>query len=199
MYNFFFWKHYLFVAVFVTLFCAGQSQYYDRVDCCLPKYSKGGMNCIHPAHLANQTFKCIDTLYTCDNCRLNDNITQHMAESICFQCCIPLEEINCYEKYNKMPSSTWTLMLLIFLSSCCCCTAVFLSAEKSRIREGLSINEAYLLPIPTVTPNTNFDENDYKNVSSDLPEAVAKSHTSLDVPVAEPADTVPLMGNYRFR
>lgn len=80
--------------------------------------------------------------------------------------------------------------------SCFCCALVFLTAEQSRMKEGMSFQEAYLLPIPIVTAETDL-ENRHFNIPFDQPTAIARPHVSIDVPIAEPTEFSPLI--YRSR
>ena len=69
-----------------------------------------------------------------------------------------------------------------------------MSAEQFRQKEGLSFREAYLIPIPVVTPSVDFDDESFKLLTTERPVMEAKSHSSLNVPVAEPAETASLLG-----
>jgi hypothetical protein len=81
---------------------------------------------------------------------------------------------------------------MVFAISCFCCALVFLTAEQSRIKEGMSFQEAYLLPIPMVNAETDLESKDIV-LPKDQPTAIARPHTSLDVPVAEPTEFSPLL------
>lgn len=60
----------------------------------------------------------------------------------------------------------------------------------------MSFQEAYLLPIPIVTAETDLENRNY-NLPIDQPTAIARPHVSIDVPIAEPTEFSPLM--YRTR
>ena len=55
------------------------------------------------------------------------------------------------------------------------------------MKDGISFQEAYLLPIPLVTADVDFDEDEYRSASEDHL-AVATNHSVIFVPVAEPVD-----------
>lgn len=82
------------------------------------------------------------------------------------------------------------LILLVFAGSCLCCSFIFLSAEENRLREGLTLQEAYLLPIPLVNAVT-----DNKDVvlPPDQPTAIGRLTSTIDVAVAEPTEYSPLI------
>ena len=84
---------------------------------------------------------------------------------------------------------------MIFAGSCCCCSIVFLTAEHSRMKEGLSFREAYLIPIPLVAAEIDSGDKDYL-FPPDQPTAIARAHTSIDIPVAEPTENSSLVGRY---
>lgn len=87
------------------------------------------------------------------------------------------------------------LICIIFAGSCCCCSIVFLSAEHSRIKEGITFREAYLLPIPLVAAEVDFDDKEL-GIPPDQPTAIARAHSTIDVPVAEPTENSALIGLY---
>ena len=87
------------------------------------------------------------------------------------------------------------MLFLMFLGSCFCCTFLFISAEESRMKEGLSFQEAYLIPIPIVSADVDespLTENDPNALVASLP-------YNVDVPVAEPAEYYSLIRNRNFR
>lgn len=86
------------------------------------------------------------------------------------------------------------LVFIIFAGSCCCCSIVFLSAEHSRLKEGLTFREAYLIPIPLVSAEIDSGEKDFL-FPPDQPTAIARAQTSLDIPVAEPTEHSSLVGH----
>lgn len=81
---------------------------------------------------------------------------------------------------------------MVFAVSCFCCALVFLTAEQSRMKDGMTFHEAYLLPIPIVTAETDLENKDIV-FPRDQPTAIARPHTSIDVPVAEPTEYSPLL------
>ena len=50
-----------------------------------------------------------------------------------------------------------TLICVVFALSCFCCTVMFIDAERSRMKEGITFQEAYLIPIPIVTVIVDMD------------------------------------------
>lgn len=81
---------------------------------------------------------------------------------------------------------------MVFAVSCFCCALVFLTAEQSRLKDGMTFQEAYLLPIPVVTADTDLENKDIV-LPRDQPTAIARPHTSIDVPIAEPTEYSPLL------
>lgn len=73
-----------------------------------------------------------------------------------------------------------------------------MSAEHSRAKEGMSFHEAYLIPIPLVAADVDYDEKSY-HISPNQPTAIAIAHNSIDIPVAEPTEFSGLMGFYPER
>jgi len=63
------------------------------------------------------------------------------------------------------------------------------------MKEGITFREAYLLPIPLVAAELDFDDKDYL-FPPDQPTAIARAHSSIDVPVAEPTENSALIGLY---
>lgn len=61
------------------------------------------------------------------------------------------------------------------------------------MKEGITFQEAYLLPIPIVAVDVNFEEGDY-DIADDQPTAIATLHSTLDLPVAEPTEHSSLLG-----
>lgn len=90
---------------------------------------------------------------------------------------------------------TPALIFIIFAGSCCCCSIVFLSAEHSRLKEGLTFREAYLIPIPLVAAEIDSGDKDYL-FPPDQPTAIARAQTSIDIPVAEPTEHSSLVGQH---
>lgn len=72
---------------------------------------------------------------------------------------------------------------------------VFLAAEDSRQKEGITFQEAYLLPIPLVSADTDFADKDY-SIPPDQPTAIATAQSSIDVAVAQPTEYSSLMSQY---
>jgi hypothetical protein len=90
------------------------------------------------------------------------------------------------------------LIVVIFAGSCCCCSIVFISAEASRVKEGMTFQEAYLIPIPLVSVDTNFDDKAYP-LPAGQPTAIATAHNNIDIPVAEPTEHSAFLGFYPER
>jgi hypothetical protein len=65
------------------------------------------------------------------------------------------------------------------------------------MKEGMSFEEAYLLPIPIVTAETDLESRKY-NLPLDQPTAIARPHVSIDVPIAEPTEFVPLIHRSQY-
>ena len=164
-----------------------------RVDCCLSKWSGLGSSCsIEGTAVGNQTYYCVTVAESCTSCALAVNT----SSSSCYQCCAE-EPTSCGLPFSYISTSSWTLICIIFAGSCCCCSLVFLSAEQSRMKEGITFREAYLLPIPLVAADLNFDDKDYL-FPPDQPTAIARAHNSIDVPVAEPTEHAALLGATYF-
>ena len=75
---------------------------------------------------------------------------------------------------------------------------IFISSETSRTNEGFSFQQAYLLPIPIVAADLDFDDKEFQ-LPPDQPTAIAKAHNNLDIPVAEPAEYNPFLSYYPER
>lgn len=63
------------------------------------------------------------------------------------------------------------------------------------MKEGITFQEAYLLPIPLVSAELDFDDKEYI-FPPDQPTAIARAHMTLDIPVAEPTEHSGLLGLY---
>jgi hypothetical protein len=59
----------------------------------------------------------------------------------------------------------------------------------------LTFREAYLIPIPLVAAEVDIGDKDYL-FPHDQPTAIARAHTSIDIPVAEPTENSTLVGHY---
>jgi hypothetical protein len=66
---------------------------------------------------------------------------------------------------------------------------------NSRLKEGLTFQEAYLLPIPLVAAEIDFGDKEYM-FPPDQPTAIARAHTTIDIPVAEPTENSALITQY---
>ena len=159
-----------------------------RYDCCLPKLSSTGIGCETDTTVGNTTYYCVQVADSCSYCQLAVNETS----TSCYQCCATSEDY-CGLPFSYITTSSWTLICIIFAGSCCCCSIVFLSAEHSRIKEGITFREAYLLPIPLVTVELDVDTNNKDLFPIDQPTAIARAHTSIDIPIAEPTEVSSLM------
>ena len=62
------------------------------------------------------------------------------------------------------------------------------------MKEGITFQEAYLLPIPIVAVDIDFNESDY-DLPVDQDPPVARLHSTLDVAVAEPTEYSSLITN----
>lgn len=58
------------------------------------------------------------------------------------------------------------------------------------MKEGITFQEAYLLPIPLVAAEVDFEDDkmDSSPFPPDQPTAIARAHTSIGVTVAEPTE-----------
>jgi hypothetical protein len=63
------------------------------------------------------------------------------------------------------------------------------------MKEGISFREAYLLPIPLVSAELEFEDKEYV-IPPDQPTAIARAHSTIDLPVAEPTEHSALIGAY---
>ena len=72
---------------------------------------------------------------------------------------------------------------------------MFLSAEHTRVKEGISFREAYLLPIPLVGAELDVEDKGYV-IPPDQPTAIARMASTVDLPVAEPTEHSNLIGYY---
>ena len=162
-----------------------------RMDCCLSKWNGlGGACSLEGTTYGNQTYYCVTVAESCSTCTMAVNA----SSSSCYQCCAP-EITSCSLPFSYISTSSWTLICIIFAGSCCCCSLVFLSAEQSRMKEGITFREAYLLPIPLVAADIDFSDKDYL-FPPDQPTAIARAHNNIDVPVAEPTEHSALVGAY---
>lgn len=82
------------------------------------------------------------------------------------------------------------IVLIVLAGTFLCCAFVFLSAEQSRLKDGVSFQEAYLMPIPMVEAEVDFGEGEFP---VDQPTAIARIHTFVDVQIAEPTEISPLI------
>ena len=60
------------------------------------------------------------------------------------------------------------------------------------MKEGLTFRDAYLIPIPLVAAEIDSGDKDYW-FPPDQPTAIARVHTSIDIPVAEPTEHTSLV------
>lgn len=168
----------------------------SRFDCCQPVLSSTGFGCTYEGTtFNNKTFYCNSVTEICPSCKLStyDNITSLQ----CYQCCVT-DVDSCGLSVGFITTSSWTLICIIFAGSCCCCSIVFLSAEHSRLKEGLTFQEAYLIPIPLVAAEIDGGDKDFM-FPPDQPTAIARNHSSIDVPVAEPTEHSSLVQHYPDR
>jgi hypothetical protein len=167
-----------------------------RYDCCQPILSANGHGCSYEGTTVdNTTYYCNSVTEICPSCKLSkyENITSPK----CYQCCVA--DLNsCGISIGFVTTSSWTLICIIFAGSCCCCSIVFLSAEHSRLKEGLSFQEAYLIPIPLVAAEIDGGDKDFM-FPPDQPTAIARNHSSIDIPVAEPTESSSLVQRYPDR
>ena len=177
----------LYIVLLVVLIPNGNSM---RYDCCQSKYSSTGLGCLTETVYNNETYYCAAVAESCASCKLATNLTS----ASCYQCCVT-DPDQCGLPFSYISTSSWTLICIIFAGSCCCCSIVFLSAEHSRMKEGITFREAYLLPIPLVAAELDFDDKDYL-FPPGQPTAIARAHNSIDVPVAEPTENSALVGLY---
>ncbi len=83
------------------------------------------------------------------------------------------------------------IVLIVLAGTFLCCAFVFLSAEQSRLKYWVTFQEAYLLPIPMVEAEIDFEGRD--EIPVDQPTAIARIHTFVDVQIAEPTEISPLI------
>lgn len=165
-----------------------------RLDCCLGRYSaiQGGCSASGTVY-DNTTYYCVSVGASCSSCKLKSNV----SSSECSECCATSPR-SCELHTTFISTTSWTLICIVFAGSCCCCSLVFLSAEHNRMKEGITFQEAYLLPIPLVTAEL-FDDMDMEAVEKDFlfppdqPTAIARTHTNIDVVVAEPTEVSSLL------
>ncbi len=62
------------------------------------------------------------------------------------------------------------------------------------MKEGITFQEAYLLPIPIVAVDIDFEDSTY-DVPADQPTAEARLPSTLDVVIAEPTEYSSLIRN----
>ncbi len=84
------------------------------------------------------------------------------------------------------------IVLIVLAGTFLCCAFVFLSAEQSRLKDGVTFQEAYLLPIPMVEAEVDFEGRE-DEIPVDQPTAIARIHTFVDVQIAEPTEISPLI------
>lgn len=181
------------VSVIVTLLTICHSNGAIHLNCCMPPYSSDGIDCLqqystHAKKTNSTQYVCKPVTRACGICMVDDN---NLLESgVCDSCCVPKkEEIECEDiekDFFWISTGSWTIICMIAFSSCCCCAILFLSTENN-FKDGFS--DAHFLPIPVVTPNISFDEDDFKGQI-----VVARTHGSIDVPIAEPAENSYLLG-----
>jgi hypothetical protein len=73
-----------------------------------------------------------------------------------------------------------------------CCAFVFLSADQSRLKDGITFQEAYFLPIPMVEPDLDYESRRHE-LPKDQPTAIARIHMPINTPIAEPTEISPLI------
>jgi len=62
-----------------------------------------------------------------------------------------------------------TLICVVFALSCFCCTVMFIDTERSRMIEGMTFQEAYLIPIPIVAVVVDRDLHDDEDTVAQAP------------------------------
>lgn len=202
----------VFAAVIIILICH-IPVVYAATNCCTSDYTSMGVGCSAAGTVyENITYYCVRIDSSCSSCQLTDGTDS----STCSSCCLTdsgdcSSSTNYYSAWCKLSAKSFiccccycrwkmiifsfsflVLVLIVFAISCFCCALVFLTAEQSRIKEGITFQEAYLMPIPMVTAETDIENKDIK-LPPDQPTAIARMHTSIDVPIAEPTEYSPLM------
>jgi len=194
-----------FVLLAILSLCFLLATLSKRLECCMEDYTNIGISCqFNSVIYENSTYTCSKVALSCPYCQLAVNI----SSSQCSYCCTISPNVCAGTSPSHISSTSWSklyifsllccpfhsqliylpaLICLVFAVSFCCCSVVFLSAEHSRVKEGINFQEAYLLPIPIVAVDVNFAESDY-DMPPDQPTAIARLHTSLDVTVAEPTE-----------
>lgn len=160
-------------------------------DCCLAKNNKIGVDCSEKGieYKGNYYF-CVEVTESCPYCI----VKPYFSSSDCYQCCAMGPD---YCQLGHLTDSSWKILLIIFSGSCFICAILFLAAEEDRLKEGISFEEAYFIPIPLVEAEVDFEGREHL-FPPDSAEVVATEHTSLDIPVAEPAETYPLISGRIF-
>lgn len=208
-------KYVILATFFLILKCISAVRY----DCCLAELSSFGKTCSYSGtSYGNETYYCVSVTEICPNCMLSSDVDIESAN--CYQCC-STDANSCGISISFISTSTWckynlffsccatdhainsrsiisditALICIIFAGSCCCCSIVFLSAEHSRLKEGLTFREAYLIPIPLVAAEIDSGDKDYL-FPPDQPTAIARAQTSIDIPVAEPTEHSSLVGHH---
>lgn len=159
----------------------------DNLDCCTPAYTPIESGCAgQTVKYQNQTYNCYQVRSNCPSCLVDRSVNS----SSCSHCCLA----SSYECSSSDASDVSTFLMLMTLCAIAFlfCTLICLSAEQLRLKEGITFQEAYLLPIPLVTAETNLEGRNIR-FPPDQPTAIARVHTSIDVAIAEPAEISPLL------
>ena len=161
-------------------------------NCCLPENTLNGVGCSLDGTLyQGDVYYCVEVKELCPYC----SIAPDISSAECYQCCAMGVD---YCQVGPLSSNSYRMLFLTFLGSCFCCTFLFISAEESRMKEGISFQEAYLIPIPIVP--VDIDEGYHSENSTSNENLIVANHPyNVDVPVAEPAEYYSLIRNRNFR
>lgn len=137
----------------------------NPVDCCSSQIALGGSGCteggvtVDSAEGSFTAFCVAVPPEGCAACMLAKALPQNGQ---CTHCCTKQRNgCGTLTPLQQMVTLTsLTLICVVFAVSCFCCTVMFIDTERSRMKEGITFQEAYLIPIPIVTVVVDMDPQD---------------------------------------
>jgi hypothetical protein len=85
------------------------------------------------------------------------------------------------------------MVFLLMLISLSVLFAVCFLVDVARNGKNMNFSSAYLLPIPVVDADIDFDDLEYMRLLNENPTVFANHTSSIGIPVAEPTEGTPLI------
>ena len=123
-----------FALIFFMLVCVAppQGAMAGLTNCCLPENTLNGVGCSLDGTLyQGDVYYCVEVKELCPYC----SIAPDISSAECYQCCAMGVD---YCQVGPLSSNSYRMLFLTFLGSCFCCTFLFISAEESRMKEGMT-------------------------------------------------------------